>query len=105
MGRFGCRTRCREHHTAVHEGGWAIQAVRPGQFRFIDPNGCPSLTPADLTTDLVTNLINHHHDHGGEASRAGPSRAGPPPRSAVNAADRQVDDSHASHNESRSDAA
>jgi len=30
---------CHFHHHSVHEGGWNIKSVRPGEFRFIDPAG------------------------------------------------------------------
>ncbi|NDL56322.1 HNH endonuclease signature motif containing protein [Phytoactinopolyspora mesophila] len=61
---------CRKHHTLVHQGGWTIQILGPGQFRFINPNGNPaSSKPPPSTTDLLTDLIH--------TTRGSPPRAGP----------------------------
>jgi hypothetical protein len=36
---------CHFHHHSVHEGGWNIKSGRPGEFRFIDPDGFDHRVP------------------------------------------------------------
>ncbi|AYY13735.1 HNH endonuclease [Actinobacteria bacterium YIM 96077] len=61
---------CRKHHTTVHEGGWHIQILGPGRFRFVDPDGVPVPSePPESISQIVTRLV--------DATRASPPRAGP----------------------------
>ena len=36
---------CHFHHHAVHEGGWNIESMQPGLFRFTDPSGFEHRVP------------------------------------------------------------
>ncbi|MGH8827329.1 MAG: DUF222 domain-containing protein, partial [Jiangellaceae bacterium] len=53
---------CRTHHSAVHEGGWHIRLLGPGQFLFLNPAGHLVLDHAPRATrTLITRLIDHTH--------------------------------------------
>src|SRR5712672_4394746 len=53
-------TLCRFHHRLVHEGGWNVQVLDDGAFRFLRPNGeaLDTSIPANPDSD-VSRITNY----------------------------------------------
>ncbi|HEU5109302.1 MAG TPA: DUF222 domain-containing protein [Micromonosporaceae bacterium] len=46
-----CVCLCRRHHRAKHEGGWQVEQITPGVFRWITPLGFEHVVEPDPVTD------------------------------------------------------
>jgi uncharacterized protein DUF222 len=50
-GTTNCACLCRRHHRAKHDGGWRMEALKPGWYRWISPHGLPYDVAPDPVDD------------------------------------------------------
>jgi uncharacterized protein DUF222 len=46
-----CACLCRTHHRAKHEGGWKLEQIKPGWFKWTSPLGFTHVVPPDPVTE------------------------------------------------------